>query len=80
MLAQEILKNINEWKRGCSNATSEHPELCQECTRGLIDAIEQKAIKDNSLDKAVGVMSYFIGLAISYFIIVHVLVPIMGLG
>ena len=29
----------------CSNAASEHPELCGQCTMGLISAIEEK-LKD----------------------------------
>jgi hypothetical protein len=37
-----ILEMITEWRKGCSNADSKHPEECLVCTRGLIDAIERQ--------------------------------------
>jgi hypothetical protein len=33
------LKNIAEWRKGCSCATG-HPSTCEACTEGLIQAIE----------------------------------------
>jgi hypothetical protein len=35
------LQMIAEWRKGCSCATLGKPEECQECTRGLIDALER---------------------------------------
>jgi hypothetical protein len=35
------LERIKEWRKGCSCASSEHPEECHECTLGLISAIEK---------------------------------------
>jgi hypothetical protein len=36
------LEMIAEWRKGCSCAPSGKAEDCCECTRGLIDALEQK--------------------------------------
>jgi hypothetical protein len=33
------LKNIEEWRKGCSCSTG-HPSTCESCTDGLIKAIE----------------------------------------
>lgn len=35
------LRNIAEWRKGCSCATPGDPAECQECTVGLIDSIER---------------------------------------
>lgn len=37
---------IAEWRKGCSCASHGRPEECQECTRGLIDAIEGRLRAD----------------------------------
>lgn len=39
-----IIEMIAEWRRGCSDAAPDSPELCAQCTRGLIDAIERKEL------------------------------------
>lgn len=36
------LEMIAEWRKGCSNAPTDKPELCPECTRALIEALEAK--------------------------------------
>lgn len=36
------LELIAEWRKGCSNAPADQPELCPECTRRLIDALEAR--------------------------------------
>ena len=33
---------IEEWRKGCSCAPASAPELCQECTRALIEALDKK--------------------------------------
>lgn len=46
-----ILEMIDVWRQGCSNTiraidgklVNEHPEQCEACTVGLIEAIERKA-------------------------------------
>lgn len=53
----EILEMITEWRKGCScsmfdedgNVVDQrlHPESCQVCTVGLIDAIERAARQDH---------------------------------
>lgn len=42
------LQLINEWRRGCSNASVAHPEHCHECTVALIAAIEQSLADQNA--------------------------------
>jgi len=37
---QKIKRHIIEWKKGCTNATDNHPEECGVCTLELIDSIE----------------------------------------
>lgn len=37
-----LLEMITEWRKGCSNADSKHPEECLVCTRSLIDAMERQ--------------------------------------
>jgi len=38
---------IAEWRKGCSNATPEHPETCHECTVALIEALERALSSEN---------------------------------
>lgn len=36
-----ILEAIDEWRKGCSNASPGNPEECHDCTVGLIEYIEE---------------------------------------
>ncbi len=38
-----VLEMIGAWDKGCSCADPGCPEQCQECTRGLIEAVRRRA-------------------------------------
>ncbi len=40
MATYHPLKNIETWRKGCSCSLGQHPATCQECTDGLVKAIE----------------------------------------
>ena len=42
-----ILEMIKEWRRGCSCGLH-NPADCPDCTTALVDAIENKIIKQNA--------------------------------
>lgn len=48
---------IQEWRKGCSCSSPEHPEECRECTRALLDDLEpalreQQAAMQDALEAA----------------------------
>lgn len=40
VITRHPLVNIAEWRKGCSCAPKDHPVQCEECTEGLIAAVE----------------------------------------